>query len=197
MTLQNDLAAAVSSTRAMYGAAACSCALTSDDGASLRFVAADGQGSDAIIGVELAANEGIVGWVAMSGQPLAVADVSRDQRFARHVAEATDYVPTSILAAPLVDDEGDTIGVVEVLDPSRSGEASLGGQRGTGAELAVLAVVASHLARMVLLAGRLDTARDATVDPDLLDAVQAVPPDRVDLALALLRAAADHGTPRG
>ena len=39
----------------------------------------------------------------------------RDPRFGRSVAERTAYVPRSIVAVPLVDDQG-TIGVLEVLD---------------------------------------------------------------------------------
>jgi GAF domain-containing protein len=53
----------------------------------------------------------------MSGQPIAVRDVETDARFARDVAESTHYVPTSILAAPLFDEEGEAAGVLSVLDP--------------------------------------------------------------------------------
>ena len=48
----------------------------------------------------------------MSGQPIAVRDVETDARFARDVAESTHYVPTSILAAPLFDEEGEAAGVL-------------------------------------------------------------------------------------
>jgi hypothetical protein len=34
------------------------------------------------------------GWAAMTGQPIAVRDVQTDARFARDVAESTQYVPT-------------------------------------------------------------------------------------------------------
>ena len=78
-------------------------------------------------------SRGVAGFVALSGQALAT-DVSRDDRFARDIAESTNYIPTIILAAPLLDEDGETIGVLEVLDPSRpDDETRLGTQRGTAA----------------------------------------------------------------
>ncbi len=53
----------------------------------------------------------------MSGQPIAVRDVQADARFARDVAESTHYVPTAIYAAPMLDADGEVLGVVSVLDP--------------------------------------------------------------------------------
>lgn len=193
MTVSPELAAALVSTRALFGAAACSCALTSDDGAGLTFVAADGAGADKIVGVSIPVNKGIAGWVALSGQPTAIADVARDERFARDVAESTDYVPTSILAAPLLDADGEVLGVLEVLDPSRSGDSALGGQRGAGVELAVLAVVASQIAAVIGLSGELETSRGAA-DADLAALVAGLGEQQVPLARALLEALTEHGT---
>lgn len=51
----------------------------------------------------------------MSGQSLLVDDVAQSPQFARDAAESTGYVPTSIMAAPLIRN-GDCIGVLEVLD---------------------------------------------------------------------------------
>jgi signal transduction protein with GAF and PtsI domain len=178
MTMTAELQAGVSATRALFGAAACSCALAAEDGAALRFVAADGVGAAEIIGVTLPVGRGIAGWVALTGQPIAVGDVTRDERFARDIAEATEYVPTSILAAPLLTPEGETIGVIEVLDPLRTDDLSaLGGQRGTGAELAALTVVASQISTVVRLSG-------------LVDSVPGVPPELVP-ALATLTSMGD------
>ena len=58
---------------------------------------------------------GLAGWVVMSGQPLLVDDVSESPQFARDAAESTGYVPTSIMAAPLISN-GECIGVLSVLD---------------------------------------------------------------------------------
>jgi GAF domain-containing protein len=108
----------VAQVRTVFGAAACSFARVEPDGASLRFVAADGAGSEAIVGVTLPLSRGIAGWVAMSGEPIRIANVASDSRFARDVAESTDYVPRDLVAAPVVDDTGETVGVLEVLDPT-------------------------------------------------------------------------------
>ncbi|HEX3930730.1 MAG TPA: GAF domain-containing protein [Nocardioides sp.] len=107
----------VEATRALFGAAACSIALVDPEGETLAFVASDGAGSEEIVGVSIPVSRGIAGWAAMSGQPIAVRDVVSDARFARDVAESTHYVPTAILAAPIVDPGGEVLGVLSVLDP--------------------------------------------------------------------------------
>ena len=166
MTLESELQAACAATRGLFGAAACSCALARDDGAELEFIAADGAGAENIVGVRLPISRGIAGFVALSGQPMAIADVASDERFARDVAEATEYVPTSILAAPLLDEDGETIGVLEVLDAQHpDDEARMGAQRGTVAELAALTVVAASLASVVRLS-RLLEATEVPADTE-------------------------------
>ena len=58
---------------------------------------------------------GLAGYVVVSGQSIAVADVHRDERFDAEIAVSTGYVPTSILAVAVEDDDG-----------------PIGGRRGTG-----------------------------------------------------------------
>jgi signal transduction protein with GAF and PtsI domain len=108
----------VEAARALFSAAACSIALVDDDGGTLEFVASDGAGADEIVGVTIPVSRGIAGWAVMSGQPIAVRDVQADARFARDVAESTHYVPTAIYAAPMLDADGEVLGVVSVLDPA-------------------------------------------------------------------------------
>jgi signal transduction protein with GAF and PtsI domain len=107
----------VEATRSLFGAAACSIALVGSEGETLEFVASDGAGAEEIVGVSLPVGRGIAGWAAMSGQPIAVRDVRTDARFARDVAESTHYVPTAIYAAPMLDAQGEVLGVASVLDP--------------------------------------------------------------------------------
>jgi len=137
------LGRSVEAVRRLFAAAACSVALVDDDGETLRFVASDGAGADAIVGVTIPVSRGIAGWAAMSGQPISVRDVQTDARFARDVAESTNYVPSSILAAPMMTTEGEVMGVTSVLDPSVE-EAS-------DWTLQVLGTLASQMA--MLLAG--------------------------------------------
>jgi GAF domain-containing protein len=104
--------------RAVFGAAACSIAVLSPAGDQLLFRVADGEGADAVVGMAVPATRGIAGWALVSGQALAVGDVAADARFAADTAAKTGYVPQTILAAPLIDD-GEAVGVIEVLDPGR------------------------------------------------------------------------------
>jgi len=100
----------------------------------------------------MASHEGVAGYVFSTGQPLAVADVTVDPRFGRHVAEQTGYVPRSLLAVPLVDDGG-TVGVLEVLDRRETD--------GSGLRDIELATILAAQAAVAIRATRLehDTAR--------------------------------------
>lgn len=176
-----ELIRAVAGIRSLFAAAACSCALVEPDGEELRFVAADGSGANEIVGVTLPAGTGIAGWAVMSGQPIVVADVRADSRFARDVAESTRYVPETILAAPLVDDAGDMLGVIEVLDPTSRGEHS-------GHDLDVLGVAASLVASVVRLSGVYDSLGRVLVGA----LVGAQSGDDLSVALAELSTSGDE-----
>ncbi len=182
-SLAPELTRAVAAIRSLFSAAACSCALVEADGETLRFVAADGAGAEAIVGVTLPVSRGIAGWAVMSGQSLVVANVREDARFARDVAEATQYVPETILAAPLVDEAGEVAGVVEVLDPQRRGEHS-------GFDLDVLGVVATQLATLVRLCSVYDGLGTTLVGALAASADQ----DSFGTALAELAAADETNT---
>ncbi len=66
--------------------------------------------------VSLDLGQGIGGWVAQTGEPLIVADVSMDPRFYAKSDEITGFKTRSILAAPLKVKEK-VIGIAEVLNP--------------------------------------------------------------------------------
>ena len=155
-TLDAELRRTVSAARQLYEASACSIALLENNGSELRFRAADGIGADTIVGMSLPLGRGIAGWVAMTGQAIAVADVQRDPRFAKDVAEATNYVPQSLIAVPLVDATGSVSGVLEVLDSAR-------GDDHTGRDLDVLALVGSQLTSVVRLCQLYDALGDTLV----------------------------------
>ena len=101
--------------RRVFGAAACSIAVLDEDNDQLVYVAATGIGAAEIIGTRLPLGRGFAGWVAQSGQPVAVTDLNDDPRFARDVAESTNYVPNALMAVPI--ESGDRmLGVLSVLD---------------------------------------------------------------------------------
>lgn len=123
--------------RAVFGAAACSIALLSDDGSELVFTTASGGAGD-ISGLRIPPSEGIAGWVATTGQPLAVDDLSGDQRFAAHVASSTGFMPRAILASPIETEER-LLGVIEILDRDTR-------RAGADEDLALLALFAGQAA---------------------------------------------------
>jgi GAF domain-containing protein len=101
--------------RAIFGAKASSVFLVDETTSELVFEAVAGEGEGTLIGRRFPATKGIAGWVLASGEAVAVSEVSSNPAFARDVAESTGYVPTALMAAPLVD-HGEGIGVLEVLD---------------------------------------------------------------------------------
>lgn len=109
------LSALTEATVTVLGARAASIAIHDPSTDRLTFAAAAGPQAGEVIGLSIDATAGIAGYAFTTGQPLAVADVAADPRFDRTVAEATGYVPRSLLATPLVDEAG-SVGVLEVLD---------------------------------------------------------------------------------
>jgi GAF domain-containing protein len=110
----------VDATVALFDAEAASIALHDAATDRLVFVVAAGPQGQGVVGLSIDPAAGVAGYVFATGQPLALSDVERDARFGRSTAEQTGYVPRSLLAVPLVDDEG-TLGVLEVLDKRGGG----------------------------------------------------------------------------
>lgn len=177
METRPDLVQGVAAVRDLFGAAAASCALVGAAGDRLTFVAASGAGADRIVGVELPVGRGIAGWVAMTDQAIAVRDVASDTRFARDVAEATEYVPTTVLAVPVSTARGDVLGVLEVLDPATD--------LSSGWPLAVLGTCASFVALL------LDGSRTVPAS-DLAAGLAAGDPGSTRHAAEVLSAVAAH-----
>lgn len=99
----------------IFGAAAASIALVDDLQQKIVFQVAYGVGKENVIGVAIPLDQGLAGYVVMTGQPISVSDVQRDARFNQDFAASTGYVPRSILATPLLYEDR-VIGVMEVLD---------------------------------------------------------------------------------
>jgi GAF domain-containing protein len=132
--------------------------------------------------MRMPAGSGIAGWVAMTGQPLAVADVGQDARFASDVATSVGFQPTSILACPVATDET-LLGVIEVLDrdPTRSGsegDLQLLGLFGRQAAYAIEAAQQFDRLGRVLLKAAATVADGELRDALLAFAEGASDPDR-------------------
>lgn len=162
----------VDATVAMFGAEAASLALHDAATDRLVFRVAAGERGQGVIGLSIAAGDGVAGYVFATGAPLAIADVAADPRFGRDAAEQTGYVPRSLLAVPLVDDAG-VLGVLEVLD--RTDGSSF------GLRDIELATVFARQASVAIGATRLE--RDgARLLRDALVAVAAAAPGSLDEA---------------
>ncbi|HET8840266.1 MAG TPA: GAF domain-containing protein [Ktedonobacteraceae bacterium] len=66
---------------------------------------------------------GIAGMVALSGQPMAIADAAQAEQFAFDIATSVNYIPRSILCVPLFYDNS-VIGAIELLDKSEKSSFS-------------------------------------------------------------------------
>jgi GAF domain-containing protein len=109
------LAAIVEVARSIFGAKASSILLLDEESEELVFEAVVGEGEDTLLGTRFPTGKGIAGWVLATRTPLVIEDVQQDPRFAKDVAEDTGYVPSGLMAAPLLHDER-ALGVLSVLD---------------------------------------------------------------------------------
>ena len=177
--------------RAIFGARASSIFLLDEAADELVFEAVAGEGAASLVGQRLPSSTGIAGWVLVTRQPLVLDDLQNDPRFARDVAESTGYVPTSLMAVPLLHGE-EILGVLQVLDrpqrkPFSLQEMELLGLFGNQAAIALdllgrarraAAAVRgdSRLAVVAELAALLDAAGPERREPglELLDALRRV-----------------------
>ena len=109
----------VDTARAIFRAKASSIFLLDQETGDLVFEAVSGEGSEELIGRRIPQGTGIAGWVVAARQPLVLDDVAGDPRFARDVAEATGYVPSGLMAVPLLHRD-EVLGVLQVLDRKSS-----------------------------------------------------------------------------
>lgn len=151
--------------RGIFGAQASSVFLLDDETDELVFEAVSGEGEGELIGMRFRAGTGIAGWVLMTRQPLVLEDVATDPRFAREAAERTGYVPKSMMAVPLLNEER-ALGVLNVLDRPQEtaftlSEMDLLGLFGNQAAIALDLLLRARRARATL-AGE-GSAADAAI----------------------------------
>lgn len=180
------LAAIVEVARSIFGARASSILLLDEEADELVFEAVVGEGEDELLGMRFPAGKGVAGWVLATRTPLVIEDVRQDPRFASDVADSTGYVPSGLMAAPLLHDE-DALGVLEVLDrPEQSlfslQEMELLGLFANQASIAVDLLLRARKAERVLGAGEGDLA----VVARLATAVDGLEEERRAAGLRLL-----------
>ncbi|MFH1951232.1 MAG: ATP-binding protein [Pseudomonadota bacterium] len=81
--------------------------------------------------------EGVVGWVAVSGEPVIISDTEKDARFSSKVDSITGLRTKSIIALP-IKNKGHLIGVLELINKRGSTTFS-------GDDLEVLTIVANQI----------------------------------------------------
>jgi GAF domain-containing protein len=155
--------------RLCFGAQGASVFLLDEGRGELVLEATSRDNEDCLLGVRLPAYQGVAGWVVQSGEAMIV-DTSTDTHFDRAFAESTGYVPETIIAVPLETD-GQTYGVVEVLDPEP------GLEPGRAIELAC------------------ELSRQCCAALAVLDALPSRPHDAADSLIAELRRLVDSGDP--
>jgi GAF domain-containing protein len=120
---RDGLRAIVQVAASVLDAEAAALFLVDEEKEQLHFEVALGGRSEAVENLSLPLGEGLAGYVASTGQPLAVSNVENDARFAAAFAEKIAYVPRNILCVPMVLNDR-TVGVLEMLD--KRGESPFG-----------------------------------------------------------------------
>jgi GAF domain-containing protein len=112
--------------------------LVDEDQQALVWEVALGERAAGLVGQRIPLGQGVAGWVAATGQAIAVADVQQDPRWAQDVGRAVGYLPRTMLAVPLL--LGDrVIGVLQLLDKD-------GGRPFDAADMATLGLFANQAA---------------------------------------------------
>ena len=92
------LHAIVEAAARIFGAGAASILLVNEAESVLEFKVSYGAANRDLVGMRIPLDQGIAGYVAMTGQPMAISNVEQDSRFNRDFAQSTGYVPRSIAA---------------------------------------------------------------------------------------------------
>jgi diguanylate cyclase (GGDEF)-like protein len=112
--------------------------LKDPDTEDLTFTLVVGKNAEKLQGLKLPKGEGIAGWIADTGQPLIVEDVTEDTRFSPRVDHFTGFITQSIIGVPLMSG-GKVFGVIELIN-------KLNGEKFTPFDLKILTTIADFAA---------------------------------------------------
>jgi signal transduction protein with GAF and PtsI domain len=99
-------------TATVMGMDSCSIYLLDEDGQKLVLAATTGLASESVGQASLRLGEGLTGWAAQAGEPVAIADAEHDPRF-KYLPETKETRFQSLLAVPLIN-QGRVIGAANV-----------------------------------------------------------------------------------
>lgn len=105
----------IDTTTRMMEAKASSLLLMNEKTKKLYFKVATGEKKDEVRQFEVGIGEGIAGYVAQTGEPLLIPDVSNESRWDKRISEYIGFQTKSIACVPMKVNE-EVIGVVEIID---------------------------------------------------------------------------------
>jgi GAF domain-containing protein len=159
--LQMIVATAAQVLRARAGALL----LIDEDTEELVFEVAVGGEAEDVKQFRVPLGHGIAGHVAVTGQPIAVAEAAADRRAATDIADRVGYRPDSILCVPLFYDD-EVIGVLELLDKEDGSSFTSDDIESLGLFANQAAVAIEHSRMHTSLAALIgDVLRTRTLDP--------------------------------
>jgi putative nucleotidyltransferase with HDIG domain len=115
--------------------------LLTPDRARLKFSITKGPVAEKLKGMEIAVGQGIAGWVAKTGIPLIVNDVSNEPKWKKEIAENIDFPTNNILCVPLKS-RAEVIGVVELINKLRGDEYD-------DDDLEIIELLGAHLSTLI------------------------------------------------
>ena len=111
------LRSTVRSARLVFKAYAASVFVFDPEHDELSLEATSEEDADKLLNIRIKADSGIAGWAFQTGESSIVSDPGSTAQFNYDVADATGYIPATIVAVP-VENAGRILGVLEILDPA-------------------------------------------------------------------------------
>ncbi len=147
LDLDRLLELVINTATTMMRARASSLLLLDPKTKKLYFKVATGEKGEEVRKFEINLGQGIAGWVALTGEPLLIPDVSRDPRWYKKISDSIGFETRSIACVPMKV-EGEIIGVMEIID-KENGSAILEEDMKTLTAFADLASLAISNARRI------------------------------------------------
>ena len=113
--LEDVLALIMDRGSQLFKTQAWSLLLRDEQSGDLTIEIAVSPGAEKLKGMQIAAGQGIAGWVAEHGEALVIADVSVDERFSDHFDKASSFITQSVLCVP-VRSKDRVLGVIELVN---------------------------------------------------------------------------------
>jgi diguanylate cyclase (GGDEF)-like protein len=133
--------------------------LVDDKKKNLVFEIVVGNSGKKLKDMSIKIGEGIAGWVAKTGEPLLVADVSQDKRFTKKVDKKTKFSTESVICVPLKS-RGKILGVIELINRKSK-------QLYDESDLLILLIIADYAAIALENAKYVQKVQELTITDDL------------------------------